>query len=64
MGFCHTLFLRVVLSFLTVATDVVEVPGAMDSGNEQTDTKVTKNCPGCVCITDVANYNLFSARSL
>lgn len=44
MSFCHALFLRVVLS--TVATDVVEVPGAMDSGNEQTDTKVTKNCPG------------------
>lgn len=49
---------------MTVATDVVEVPGAMDSGNEQTDTKVTKNCPGYVCITIVANSNLFPARSL
>jgi len=34
---------------MTVATDVVKVSGPAESRDEQTDTKVTKSCPGSVC---------------
>lgn len=36
---------------MTAAMDVVKVPGAAESRDEQTNTKVTKSCPGSLCLS-------------
>ena len=46
---------------MTMATDVVKVPGAAENGGEQTNTNVTKSCPGFtafVCVTNTASSSL------
>lgn len=48
---------------MTVPTVVVEVPGAIDSGRLTPRSQRTAQAH-CVCITNVAISNLFSARSL